>query len=91
MATKAKKTKTKSRSKGPSSDREGSLYKQGAEYKTWQKRYMVLRGSELLYYANNPRLNPAEQPKGTVSLLAGYGYTVNLLPDSNLGKKVSVW
>ena len=87
MASKKKaKSKSKSRPKGPSSDREGFLYKQGAEYKTWHRRFMVLRGSTLTYYANNPRLNPEEQPKGTVSLLEGYGYTVNLMP---IDKKVS--
>ena len=88
MATK-KKTKSKSRAKGPSPDRDGFLYKQGAEYKTWQKRWMVLRGNTLTYYANRVGPNPNEEPKGSISLLAGYGYTVNLLPDDKLGKKVS--
>lgn len=40
-------------------DMEGWLYKQGDRYKTWNKRWFVLKGSNLFYF-KSPKVRPVD-------------------------------
>ena len=59
--------------------KQGNLYKEGGQYRTWKKRFFVLHSDFLYYYVHADD----EKPKGWsyVTLLAIFGirnYTFNL-------------
>ncbi|CAG8450047.1 14009_t:CDS:2 [Funneliformis caledonium] len=56
-------------------DHQGSLMKQGDKYKTWRKRYCILKGSDLYYLQDDKTM----KTKGHINLT---GYRV--IPDENI-------
>lgn len=60
-------------------EREGYLVKQGQKVKSWKKRYFVLQGQTLYYFANK---KPDSKVIGTVALVAS-----SVMPDSLTRKK----
>ncbi len=45
----------------------------GGSYRSWKKRYFVLKGNNLLYYANDKVIDGVSIPRGTIDLATGLG------------------